>query len=127
TMVVACKDGAYGNAEKATPVKQPLMILSTLPRVAGPMEEISLPVNIFAMEKGVRDVTLKVTVDQHFSILGSATRTFHFDQPGNGLVEFHLKVNEMTGPGKVRVEATSGQFKASSEIDLTVRNPNAPQ
>lgn len=42
TMVVAGENGAYGRAEKTTPVRTPLMILSTLPRVLSTQEEISL-------------------------------------------------------------------------------------
>lgn len=36
TMVVAADNGAYGHAEKTTPVKKPLMILATVPRVPSP-------------------------------------------------------------------------------------------
>ncbi|MEO8086642.1 MAG: MG2 domain-containing protein, partial [Bacteroidota bacterium] len=38
TMVIAGEDGAYGFAEKVTPVRKPLMVLATLPRVLGPEE-----------------------------------------------------------------------------------------
>ena len=47
-MIVAGQDGAYGNAEKTVPVRTPLMILSTLPRVLSTNEEIEVPVNVFA-------------------------------------------------------------------------------
>ena len=43
TMVVARQGDAYGKAEKATPVKKPLMLLATMPRVLGPNEELTLP------------------------------------------------------------------------------------
>lgn len=49
-MIVAGQDGAYGNAEKTVPVRTPLMILSTLPRVLSTNEEIEVPVNVFALE-----------------------------------------------------------------------------
>ncbi len=42
TMVIAASDGAYGKAETNTPVKQPLMVLATLPRVAGPGETMKI-------------------------------------------------------------------------------------
>ena len=50
TMVIAGKDGAYGQAEKTTPVRKALMVLATLPRVLGPAEEVELPVSVFAMD-----------------------------------------------------------------------------
>ena len=40
-MVVAGIDGAYGIAEKAVPVKKPLMVLATLPRVLGPVNQLN--------------------------------------------------------------------------------------
>jgi len=36
TMLVAGYEGAYGKTDKATPVRKPLMVLATLPRVLGP-------------------------------------------------------------------------------------------
>ena len=55
-MVVAGQEGAYGNAEKTAFVRTPLMMLSTLPRVLSIQEEITVPVNIFAMENQVKNV-----------------------------------------------------------------------
>ena len=43
TMLVAGYEGAYGKTEKATPVRKPLMVLATLPRVLGPEENVKLP------------------------------------------------------------------------------------
>jgi uncharacterized protein YfaS (alpha-2-macroglobulin family) len=46
-MVIAGQDGAYGNADEVVPVKQDLMVLSTLPRVISPSETIAIPVTVF--------------------------------------------------------------------------------
>jgi len=127
TMVIAGYQGAYGSTEKSVTVSQPLMLLSTLPRVAGPEEAISLPVNVFAMEKGVKDITVHVTTDAHFSVEGESTQRIHLDEPGNTLVSFRLKAGTQTGAGKIHVEATGGGFRATSDVDLSIRNPNASQ
>ncbi|RMG70068.1 MAG: hypothetical protein D6722_09180, partial [Bacteroidetes bacterium] len=57
TMVVAGdpKVGAYGTTDKSTPVKTPLMVLGTLPRVLGPGEVVQVPVTVFAMEDDIRE------------------------------------------------------------------------
>jgi uncharacterized protein YfaS (alpha-2-macroglobulin family) len=60
TMVVAGFEGAYGNAEKATPVRKPLMVLATLPRVLGPEEKLKLPVTLFTMDKNIRQVKVSI-------------------------------------------------------------------
>ena len=46
TMVVAGYEGAYGHADKVTPVRKPLMVLATLPRVLGPEENVKLPITL---------------------------------------------------------------------------------
>jgi len=53
TMVVAAnkENSAYGMAEKATPVKSPLMVLASLPRKISPSEKVTIPVTLFATEK----------------------------------------------------------------------------
>ena len=54
TMVVAGDNGAYGSSEKTTPVKKPLMVLATLPRVVSPSDVVKLPVTVFAMDKAIK-------------------------------------------------------------------------
>jgi len=60
TMVVASHKGAYGKTEKTTPVKKPLMVLATLPRLISPAETVTLPVTVFSMDPKVKDVSVEV-------------------------------------------------------------------
>ncbi|MGZ4049952.1 MAG: alpha-2-macroglobulin family protein, partial [Bacteroidia bacterium] len=122
-MVVAENEGAYGNAEKTVAVRKPLMILATLPRVLGPGENVSLPVDIFAMEKQVKDVKIDVEVNELLSIDGSRSQTMHFTQIGDDVINFKLNVAQKIGIAKVKVTATSGKEKAVQEIELDVRTP----
>ena len=50
---------AYGNAEEATPVKTPLMVLASLPRKLSPGEKVTLPVSIFTMDKKIKKIKKK--------------------------------------------------------------------
>ncbi len=61
-MVVAgdVDNEAFGNAEKAVPVKKPLMVLATLPRKLSLKEKVTLPITVFAMDKKVKNVTVEV-------------------------------------------------------------------
>ncbi len=125
-MLVAGKNRAYGNAEKTCPVKKPLMILSTLPRVLAPGEEVSLPVTVFAMDKNVREVKVNVECNDILNIIGDKSKTVNFDQSGDKVIEFKLKVAERTGFAQVNIEASSANEKASAKTELNVRNPNPP-
>lgn len=124
TMVIAGQDGAYGNTETTTPVRKPVMVLATLPRVLGPGESVALPVNVFAMKESVKEVKVRIEANDMFEITGSKTATVNFTQPGDELVLFQLKTKSAIGVGKVRVEVTSGNETAYHEIEIAVRNPN---
>ena len=66
--------GAYGNAEKTCPVRKPLMIMPTLPRVLGPGETLRLPVDVFAMEKSVQNATITVREKSGLVSVGGTER-----------------------------------------------------
>lgn len=123
-MVVAENEAAYGNAEKAVAVRKPLMILATLPRVLGPGESVSLPVNVFAMEDHVKDVKIDVEVNDMLLIDGVKDQAMHFTQVGDEVINFKLNVIQKTGIARVKITATSGKEKATQEIELDVRTPN---
>jgi uncharacterized protein YfaS (alpha-2-macroglobulin family) len=125
-MVVAGQDGAYGNAEKTVPVRSPLMLLSTLPRVVSTDEEILLPVNVFAMENSVRNVTVKVETTGKLQLANSANQTLTFSEPGDQMVFFALKSGATPGYEKVTVTATGGNRTSTETIEIDVRNPNPP-
>lgn len=123
-MVVAGEDQAYGSAEKTVAVRNPLMVLATLPRVLGPGEIVKLPVDVFAMEKHVKDVTVEIIPNEFLIAQGSKTKKIHFDKEGDEVVDFDLKVADKLGVGKVKVIVTSGKEKAKDEIEIEVRAPN---
>jgi uncharacterized protein YfaS (alpha-2-macroglobulin family) len=123
-MVVTGLNTAYGSAEKTVPVRKPLMLLATLPRVVGPGETVDLPVDVFAMEKKVKNVSITITPNNLFSIEGGATQSTSFKDVGDNIVVFRLKVADAVGVGKVKVVATGGGERAEYNIELDVRNPN---
>ncbi|HTL81452.1 MAG TPA: MG2 domain-containing protein [Bacteroidia bacterium] len=123
-MVIAGQDNAYGNAEKTVPVKKPLMILGTLPRVLGPGESVDLPVDVFAMEKNIKKASITVTVNNLFTLTDGGTKTTTFTEVGDNIVDFKLKVADAVGVGTVKIVATSGTERAEYSMELDVRNPN---
>lgn len=125
-MVVAGYEGAYGNTEKAVPVRKPLMVLATLPRVLGPDEKVKLPITIFTQDKKLKNVRVEVKVAGAVSMAGESTRSIVIPSSGDLTVDFDLNVKSETGIGKVTVIATSGNIKSTDEIEIEVRNPNTP-
>ncbi|MCB0641253.1 MAG: alpha-2-macroglobulin, partial [Phaeodactylibacter sp.] len=125
TMLVASNKGAYGAAEKTTPVKQPLMILATLPRVLGPGEKLSMPVAVFAMDEKVKNVNLSVKESSGLiKFPGGNSQSLAFSRPGEKMAYFDLEVEENVGVARFTIQAKGNGFEASQEIELYVRNPN---
>jgi hypothetical protein len=127
TMVVAAEDGAYGAGEKTVPVRKPLMVLTTLPRVLGPGEEIRIPVNVFAMKEQVKNVSLTVTEGSGLVDVVTSRQQVRFDAPGNQVVYFDAKAGSHTGRATFRIEANGNGEQASQEIEIQIRNPNSVQ
>jgi alpha-2-macroglobulin len=124
-MVTMSDNGAYGAAEKAVAVRKPVMVFATLPRVLSPTEKLSLPVEIFAMEDKVKDVT--VTVQEESGLIdfgGNTTKTINFTQTGSKMVNFDLNVADKLGIAKFKITAKGGGETATQEVELDIRNPN---
>lgn len=124
-MIVAGKDKAYGNAEKTVPVKKPLMVLATLPRVLGPGETLNLPVTVFAMDKKIKDVAVKVEANDLLQFNNGYYKNISFTETGDQVINFPIKVADKVGVGKVKVIVSGAGYTSTHEIELDVRNANA--
>ena len=121
-MLVAGHDGAYGNLEKTVPVQNPLMVVTTLPRVLGTSEEVAVPVNVFAMEDGLKDVSVSIKVDGPVAVSGSAKQKLSFSGKGDKLVRFGMNSTADEGIAHITIQAEGNGHKASETIALEVRN-----
>jgi len=127
TMVIAGYNAAYGSSEKTTPVKAPLMILGTLPRVLSTDEEVKLPVSVFGGDKNIGNVTVKVETNPYVQIIGETSKMVSINKSDEKLVSFDLKVKRQIGIAKVKILASGGGVSTSYEMELDVRNPNPYQ
>jgi len=123
-MVVAGHDRAYGSAEKAVPVRTPVMVLPTLPRKVSVGESFKLPVNVFVMEDNVRNVNVKVSVEGPVKLVSESSQEISFSGSGDSMATFDLKATDSEGQAKVTVSATGGNYTARETVYLDVTNPN---
>ena len=126
TMVIAgdIKNEAFGNAEKAVPVKKPLMVLATLPRKLSPKEKVTLPISVFAMDKKVKNVKIEVKTSNGISVIGNKTQNISFTKPDEKMVYFELDVLKANGINTVEIIATGNGEKSTYKVELDVVNPN---
>ncbi len=123
-MVVARNKKAYGSSEKSVKVKKPLMVLATLPRVLGPNEELSIPVNVFALNDGIGNVEVTLKTNELFKATNGTKQTINFKKAGDKIIEFPIKVANKIGFGEVEVFVKSGKETAKHRIELNVRASN---
>ncbi len=125
TMVVAGNQkGAYGNAEKTTPVRKPLMVLTSIPRKLSPGEKVTIPVTVFAMEKKVKNVRVSIEADKALEPIGSTRKDITFNTVGEQIVNFDFKVNPAKTFQTVKVTASGAGESAYNITQIDVENPN---
>ena len=128
TMVVAANsDYGYGTAEKVSAVKLNVMAVPTLPRVLGPNETISMPVNVFAMAGNIRNVKVSVKAEGAVKLVGASTQNVTFSREGDKMLMFNLKAVSATGRAKITVTAAGGKDVSTQVVDLFVREPRSEQ
>lgn len=127
-MVVATNGEAYGNAEKTVPVKAPLMVLGSIPRVIGLGETIKVPVNVFTTVSKVKNVSISIK-DQNglLNNISSNSQSLTFTNPDEKVVYFNLKASDKEGVSKIRIQANGNGEQAYQEVELQVRNSNPIQ
>jgi len=125
-MVVAAENGAYGKASQSIFVRKPLIMQATLPRVLGTNEEVSIPVTLFVTKEGIKDVKLEIIADDFFEVIGVKTTILHFDKLGEKLGILRLRTKNKTGKGHIQFIASSGDYKASSELYIDIQQANQP-
>lgn len=125
TMVIAAgDDGNYGDADKVVPVRKPLMVLATVPRVLGPQEQLTVPVSVFSMKESQRQATVDIKVTGPLTIVGASKKAVNFNGMGEQLIAFEAEVGDYTGWATIEITASSGQESAKQTIQVPVRSPN---
>ncbi|NDV16856.1 hypothetical protein GO009_12540 [Muricauda sp. TY007] len=125
TMVVAGNpNSAYGNAEKTTPVRKPLMVLTSIPRKLSPGETVTIPVTVFAMEPKVKNVKVNIDAGKALEPINGTSKNITFNAVGEQIVNFDFKVNPTSSFQTIKVTATGAGESASNETEIDVENPN---
>lgn len=123
-MIIGTAGNSYAALEETAPVRQPLMVLPTVPRVARPGDVFSLPVSVFSMDSTLAAAEVSLSLSDNLKAIGPSVSRVGFDKPGERDTEFTVEVGDTVGAGKVRVSVTSGPHAANYEVDLPITSPN---
>lgn len=115
---------SYGSVDKVMKVKQPLMLLTSVPRKLSPGEEVRVPVTIFVMDDKLKSIEVSVQNHDQLQLIGEATQELQVSETGEYLVYFDFKVSNDLRPQKIKIQAKSGNELAYNEVEVDVINPN---
>ncbi len=126
TMIVAsdADNAGYGSVDKTTPVRKPLMVLTSIPRKITPGEKVTIPVTVFAMENKVKNVNVTLKPNKGFRVVGETQKSISFPQPDEQMVYFDIEVLEGATSTDIEVVASGGGEKASYKVPIDIMNPN---
>lgn len=122
-MVVAGNNNGYGSSDKGIFVRQPVMVLGTMPRVLAPEDIIWVPATVFAMEDNVGDVEVEITSSDEFEIMGSNRQNLSFGKQGNKVTWFKVKVKNGTGTGQISITARGKKQTSHWETAIEIQSP----
>lgn len=80
-VVAADSNNAYGKAEQSVYVRQPLMMLSSLPRTLKTGETLQVPLTLFVSDPAIKSVDIKAEGTDAFSSVGTVV-SVPFNQVG---------------------------------------------
>lgn len=123
-MVVAAQNGCYGHVDKTVKVTSPMMLLSSMPRTLANCDTVAVPVNIFVMDKDLKNVSVKIQVDGPIKVLGKQSCNLSFKETGEQLTAFRIACDKHTeGKGRIILTATGNGHTAIDTTYIDVANP----
>jgi len=123
-MLVAAKDGQYGMDEKNVPVKQDLMVLTTLPRTLAPGDQLDVPLTIFTMKKGLGEVGYRLQTNGVDVAISNDNGSFVSSLDEEKVLTLKANIGEEEGVAKFFSSANAGALTSTQEIEVQVENPN---
>ena len=117
TIVIAGGNGAYGNAEKTTPVKSDLMIQPSIPRTLGTKEKIEIPLTLFNGTDKTQ--TYSVSMNATGVLSASEKKSVSVAPSKNETIKFSIETKK-EGKAEINFVATAGNIKAESKTPIDV-------
>jgi hypothetical protein len=124
-VVAADSNNAYGKAEQSVYVRQPLMMLSSLPRTLKTGETLQVPLTLFVSDPAIKSVDIKAEGTDAFSSVGTVV-SVPFNQVGEKVATVQIKAGNKPMMGKLRFTASSGAQSSSHSVDIEIQAPNVP-
>ncbi len=118
---------AYGKTQQSIFVRQPLMLQTSLPRVLGPDESVSVPVSLFVMDEAIKEVKVSIKTDDLVSPVDSDEQVIKIDKIGEKTAFIKIKTGHRSGKTQLTFTVTAGangEHTSSKEVNMDIRRAN---
>lgn len=121
-MAVAAREGAFGAAQSTVPVRQEVMVLTSLPRVLTPGDTVDVPITVFSLAEGSRTVEVEVSASGAGSLAGRGSFRMRFDGSGDRQERVSVQLDDRPGTLELRAVARSGSAESTTTTEVAVRS-----
>ena len=118
--VVGADFEKYGSAEKEILVKAPVVLNSSIPRGLKVGDELTIPVEIFALEEGIGDI--KVSLEFNGEI---QKEEIELKNKEKKTLFFKIKVPNRIGVEKIKISVDSSRYDHEEVTNIAI-NSNSP-
>jgi len=126
-MVVVVDKSSYGSVEKTVPVKDDIVLITSLPRVIGVGDQFILSANTFITNDKIKKGVVKCNVSGPLEIVGKDKKSLMLSGDKKEIMsEFVVRAKNEIGVGKIEVNVKSGKFSAVYKTEISVR-ANSPR
>ena len=119
-MVVGADFEKYGSAEKEILVKAPVVLNSSIPRSLKVGDELTIQVEIFALEEGIGDI--KVSLEFNSEI---QKEEIELKNKEKKTLFFKIKVPNRIGVEKIKISVNSSRYDHEEVTNIAI-NSNSP-
>ncbi len=120
-MAVAYRDEAFGSAEAAITVADPIVLSTALPRFLSPGDTITVPVTISNTTAKNATASARLVVTGPLQVIGNNSQTVTLTAKSEGRAVFKVAAASAVNVGKVRVEVQGMGERFTDETEISVR------
>lgn len=124
-MVVSFKDNCFNSAEKSIKVRDPIVLLPSLPRVLTANDSFKLPVSVYNGTKRNGQIKVTLSVNKLVSVVSERSKDIFVKANKEEVLYFDLIANRGIGKAIFKLTATGLGEKTFYEEELALR-PASP-
>ena len=122
-MAVAASKTRMGSAEKKMTVRDPLVLMPSIPRFLSSGDEIQIPVNItnFTGKKG--NFKINIITDDSLSVRSNGKTSINLKKKDSFTARFIITVNKYAGTTKLTIKASGNGFYSQESFEIPIIPP----